>query len=49
MFDLLPINGEEVVKKVSYNDILKLRILPTDDIPKPEAVLFFHEQMVFLI
>jgi len=46
MFDLLPINGEEVVKKVSYNDILKLRILPTDDIPKPEAVLFFHEQMV---
>ena len=46
MFDLLPINGEEVVKKVSYSDILKLRILPTDDIPKPEAVLFFHDQMV---
>lgn len=46
MFDLLPINGEEVIKKVSYSDILKLRILPTDDIPKPEAVLFFHDQMV---
>jgi len=46
MFDTLPINGAVVEKKVSYNDILKLRILPTDDIPKPEAVLFFGEQMV---
>lgn len=47
MIDLLPIDGEKIPdKKISYDQILKLRILPTDDIPKPEAVLFFHDQMV---
>lgn len=47
MFDTLPIDGEKIPqKKISYQDILKLRILPTDDIPKPESVLFFYEQMV---
>jgi hypothetical protein len=47
MVDLLPIDGEKIPeKKISYDQILKLRILPTDDIPKPEAVLFFHDQMV---
>lgn len=47
MIDLLPIDGEKITeKKISYDQILKLRILPTDDIPKPEAVLFFHDQMV---
>lgn len=47
MIDLLPIDGEKLPeKKISYSEILKLRILPTDDIPKPEAVLFFHDQMV---
>lgn len=46
MFETLPIDGKEVQKKVLYSEILKLRILPTDDIPKPEAVLYFHHQMV---
>lgn len=47
MFDILPIDkAEPIQKKVSYNDILKLRIFPTDDIPKPEAVLYFFDQMV---
>jgi len=27
-------------------DILKYRILPSDEIPKPDAVLFFNQQMV---
>lgn len=47
MFETLPIDGEKIPqKKVSYSEILKLRILPTDEIPKPESVLFFYEQMV---
>jgi len=46
MFETLPINGEEIKKKVSYEQILKLRILPTDEIPKPESVLFFGNEMV---
>ncbi len=47
MFKEIPIDNKPVKeKKVNYEQILKLRILPTDDIPKPEAVLFFHEQMV---
>jgi hypothetical protein len=47
MFKEIPIDNTPVKdKKVTYEQILKLRILPTDDIPKPEAVLFFHEQMV---
>jgi hypothetical protein len=47
MFKEIPIDNQPIpTKKISYQDILKLRILPTDDIPKPEAVLFFHEQMV---
>jgi len=47
MIDLLPIDGEKIPeKKISYDKILQLRILPTDDIPKPDPVLFFGEQMV---
>ena len=45
MFETLPIDGKEIQKKVSYQEILKLRIFPTDNIPKPEAVLFFYDQM----
>ena len=44
MFKEIPIDNKPVKeKKVNYEQILKLRILPTDDIPKPEAVLFFHQ------
>ncbi len=47
MIELLPIDGEKLPeKKISFEQILKLRILPTDDIPKPDPVLFFHDQMV---
>lgn len=46
MFDTIPIDGKPIEKKVSYEEILKLRIFPTDNIPKPEAVLYFGEQMV---
>lgn len=33
--------------KIKYEDIWKLRLLPTDDIPKPDAVLFFGDNMVW--
>ena len=47
MIDLLPIDGENIKEnKTSYSEILKLRIFPTDEIPKPDPVLFFQEQMV---
>jgi len=46
MFDEIPIGDKPVEKKLTYEQILKLRILPTDDIPKPESVLFFYDQMV---
>ena len=47
MFDLLPI-GENPIKekKLTYEEILKRRVLPTDNIPKPDPVLFFGENMV---
>lgn len=47
MIDLIPIDGEKIQdKKISYDKILQLRILPTDDIPKPDPVLFFGKEMV---
>ena len=47
MIDLIPIDGEKIQdKKISYDKILQLRILPTDDIPKPDPVLFFGNEMV---
>lgn len=33
-------------KKVSIDDILKFRVLPGKDVPKPDPVLFFDEVMV---
>ena len=32
---------QEEKKVISLDEILKLRILPSDEIPKPEVVLFF--------
>jgi len=47
MFQELEITAEATeVKKINYRDILKLRIYPTADIPKPEVVLYFGEEMV---
>jgi len=47
MFKEIPLNGEELPKKqISTNDILRYRILPSDEIPKPDAVLFFDDVMV---
>lgn len=48
MFQELEIvaNTTPEVTNVSYKDILKLRILPSDDIPKPEVVLYFGKEMV---
>jgi len=47
MFKEIPLNGEPVQKKkTTIPDILKYRILPSDEIPKPDAVLFFDDVMV---
>ena len=47
MFQEIPLDNEKTVeKKMSLEDILKYRILPSDEIPKPDAVLFFNQQMV---
>jgi len=47
MFQEIPLTGEKAPEtKLSLEQILKYRILPTDDVPKPDAVLFFNNQMV---
>ena len=47
MFQEIPLTGEATIeKKLSLDDILKYRILPSDEVPKPDAVLFFNQQMV---
>lgn len=47
MIDLKPITFEKEQKAiVSVDDILKYRILHSDEVPKPDAVLFFSNQMV---
>lgn len=47
MFQEIPLSNETVVeKKMVLSEILKYRILPSDEIPKPDAVLFFNQQMV---
>jgi hypothetical protein len=46
MFKELPIGVTPKQKKVSLQEILKHRVLPSDEIPKPECVLYFHDQMV---
>lgn len=47
MFQEIPLILEKTVEnKMSLSEILKYRILPTDEIPKPDAVLFFNGQMV---
>ena len=47
MFQEIPLTGEPIAdKKMSIDEILKYRILPSDEIPKPDAVLFFNQQMV---
>ena len=46
MFQELTIAEDPIKKTVSLQEILKLRIFPSDEIPKPEVVLFFHDTMV---
>lgn len=46
MFKELAIAEDPIKKTVSLQEILKLRIFPSDEIPKPEVVLFFHDTMV---
>lgn len=47
MFQEIPLTNEPAVtKKMSLDEILKYRILPSDEVPKPDAVLFFNNQMV---
>jgi len=47
MFQEIAIDNEKVVeKKMQLSDILKYRVLPSDEVPKPDAVLFFNGQMV---
>lgn len=47
MFKEIEIGQVAAPTKTPYSDIWKLRLLPTDDIPKPDAVLFFGENMVW--
>lgn len=47
MFKEIEIGQVAAPAKTPYADIWKLRLLPTDDIPKPDAVLFFGENMVW--
>lgn len=47
MFQEIPLTGEKTPEtKISLEDILKYRVLPSDEVPKPDAVLFFNNQMV---
>lgn len=47
MFQEIPLTGEKVVEtKMSLEQILKFRVLPSDEVPKPDAVLFFNGTMV---
>lgn len=47
MFQEIPLSNEPIAdKKMPLSEILKYRILPTDEVPKPDAVLFFNNQMV---
>jgi RecA-family ATPase len=47
MFQEIPLTGEKIPdSKMVLSEILKYRILPSDDVPKPDAVLFFNNQMV---
>lgn len=47
MIDLKPIIFEQpTAEKVSIDHILSFRVLPSDEIPQPDAVLYFGEQMV---
>jgi len=45
MIDEIPINGE-IKKKISILDIEKHRILPSDEIPKPDIVLSVNGKVV---
>jgi len=47
MFQEIALDNEKVVeKKMQLSDILKYRVLPSEEVPKPDAVLFFNNQMV---
>jgi len=43
MFQEIALDNEKVAeKKMQLSDILKYRVLPSEEVPKPDAVLFFH-------
>ena len=46
MFKEIPIGEVAKEKKFSIDDIMKHRVFPSDEIPKPECVLYFHYKMV---
>jgi hypothetical protein len=47
MFEQIALETEKVIdKKMSVSDLMKYRVIPSDEVPKPDAVLFFNEQMV---
>lgn len=49
MYNLIPIplqKDEAIEESINLNEILKLRILPSDNIPMPDVVLSFNGQMV---
>ena len=46
MYEPIILLPEKETVKISYEEILKLRILPSDNIPLPEVVLSFKDVMV---
>lgn len=46
MFEQIEIGKEPVKTKLSLNELLQYRVLPSEEVPKPDAVLFFNDQMV---
>lgn len=46
MFEPIKIEEKPIAENISVNEILKLRVLPSDIIPKPDPVLFFGDEMV---
>jgi len=46
MYEKIVLEKVEDKKPIELSDILKLRVLPSDEVPKPDAVLFFNNQMV---
>jgi nucleoside-triphosphatase THEP1 len=46
MFQEIAIEKEKIVEKTTVSELMKYRVMPSDEVPKPDAVLFFNGQMV---